>query len=188
MAKLLYRPSAKRLEELDVREVADADVVVIDRNLVAKDRGGPTRRAAPDELRDLLGGERQKLQEEIPAWAEPVWAAECERLAQVGLVPLRPGVKQVTLILLPHQRELKTPTSVDRVDELMRGQRWDWIEVESLDYADQVVRIRRADVVGWMAVVYDDSIPEQRPQQVGAMPPGSPAFDLSRVPSRRGKG
>lgn len=131
----------------------------------------------------------EKLQEEIPAWAEPVWTAECERLAQIGLVPLQPGVKQVTVLLLPHQREVKTPTSVDRVDELMMGTQGDFVEVEALDYAEQMVRIRRSEVVGWFAVVYDDSIPEQRPTpQVGGMPPGSPAFDLSRVPQRRGKG
>lgn len=129
----------------------------------------------------------QKLQEEIPAWAEPVWTAECERLAQVGLVPLQPGVKRVTLILLPHQREMKTPTSVDRVDELMTGTEGEWLEVESLDYADQVVRIRRAEVVGYFAVVYDDSISEQRPvQQQVAGPPGG--LDLSKLPQRRGKG
>lgn len=134
----------------------------------------------------------EKLQEEIPVWAEAVWAAECERLEAVGLAPRRPGLRQVTLILLPEQREVKTPTSVGRVDELMRMAGTNgvdaWIEVESLDYADQVVRIRRSEVVGWFAAVYDDTIPEERPvqqQQVGGLPPG---FDLSKLPSRRGKG
>jgi hypothetical protein len=132
----------------------------------------------------------EKLQEEIPGWAEPIWTAECARLAEVGLVPRRPGLRRVTLILLPDQREVKTPTSVERVDELMRMAGTNgvdaWIEVESLDYEGEAVRIRRDEIVGWFAAVYDDAIPEQRPQpQVAAA--GGP-LDLSQLPQRRGKG
>lgn len=58
MAKVLHRPSAKRLDELDSREVAAADVVVIDRNLVVKDRNGrpAPRRVSLEEIRGLRHG------------------------------------------------------------------------------------------------------------------------------------
>jgi hypothetical protein len=129
----------------------------------------------------------EKLQEEIPGWAEPIWTAECARLAEVGLVPRRPGLRRVTLILLPDQREVKTPTSVEHVDELMRRTEGaEWLEVESLDYEGEAVRVRRSEVVAYFAAVYDDAIPEQRPQpQVAAA--GGP-LDLSQLPQRRGKG
>lgn len=131
---------------------------------------------------EIHGLDRERLQERIPTWAQEIWARESERLAGVGLVPRAPGVRQVTLILLPDQRELKTPTPVDRVDELMMSTQGEFVEVASLDYADQGVRLRRSEIVGWFAAVYDDSIPEQRPAQVGGMP-GSPL-----LPTRRGKG
>lgn len=52
--KVLWKPSAKRLTDLDLRAVAEADVVVIDGDRVAKDRHERApRQAGAQELARL---------------------------------------------------------------------------------------------------------------------------------------
>lgn len=59
--KVLFRPAAKRLTELDARAVGEADVVVIDGDRVAKDREGRApRRAGRSELAWLRAAAARK--------------------------------------------------------------------------------------------------------------------------------
>lgn len=123
-----------------------------------------------------MGTERVQ---EIPEWAREAWDHKVRELEAVGLVPLPPALRQVTVLYLEGGKQVMTPTALEDVDRQMTANPSSYpvfVEVASLDYVGQVMKIRRSEVVGWLAAVRDDEIPERKPvaAQSMQMPSGFP--------------
>lgn len=115
--------------------------------------------------------------QEIPEWAREAWDHKVSELEAVGLVPLPPALRQVTVIYVEGGKQVTTPTAFEDVDRQMTAAPTThpvFLEVESLDYVGQVMKIRRSEVVMWLAAVHGDEIPERKPVSAQAMemPPG----------------
>jgi len=131
----------------------------------------------------------ENLQDRIPDWAAAEWEAGTAKLEAVGLTKLRPGFRQVTKILLAGGAQITTPTTTQTVDErIWDAERQepaeDYFEVDSLDFEDQSVRVKRDQVLAYFAAVHDDTIPTHRPvQQVVEQMPGN-GLDLTQLGGR----
>lgn len=117
--------------------------------------------------------------QEIPEWAREAWDEKVRELEAVGLVPLPPALRQVTVLFIEGGKQITTPTALEDVDRQMTAAASEpFVEVASLDYVGQVMKIRRSEIVGWLAAVRDDEIPERKPvaAQAMQMPPGFPGI------------
>lgn len=117
--------------------------------------------------------------QEVPEWAREAWDHKVRELEAVGLVPLPPALRQVTVLYIEGGKQVMTPTAFEDVDRQMTARPDShpvFVEVASLDYVGEVMKIRRSEIVGWLAAVRDDEIPERKPvaAQAMEMPPGFP--------------